>query len=83
MDRTEHPAFSLKVFDGEQLEELPITRTPGELFELEDLIKTLVNTSKQGKSSFCGAEDGRWAVYLCLATQQSIDSKSIVQIIDS
>jgi len=82
MDRTEQPTFSLKVFDGARLKELPIARTPGELFELEDQIKMLVDAFRHGKPPSCDAEDGRWAVHLCLAAQQSVDSQSIVQIID-
>jgi myo-inositol 2-dehydrogenase/D-chiro-inositol 1-dehydrogenase len=34
MDRTLHPTFSLRKFDGESVVEIPITQTPGEVYEL-------------------------------------------------
>ena len=71
MDRTEHPTFFLKAFDGERLEELAITRTPGELFELEDQIAATVALVRDGRPVPADGEDGRWAVALCMATGKS------------
>ena len=38
MDRTFHPTFSLRVLRGEQVEEIPVPRPPGEVYELDDEI---------------------------------------------
>ncbi len=74
MDRTEHPSFFLKAFDGEELKELPIARTAGELFELEDQMAAMVAAIKNDKPISCTGEDGKWSVALCLATQRSIET---------
>lgn len=80
MDRTEHPTFFLKVFDGEQLQELAIARPAGELFELEDQMTTMVAAISEGKPISCTGEDGKWAVAMCLATQRSIETGQPVPI---
>jgi myo-inositol 2-dehydrogenase/D-chiro-inositol 1-dehydrogenase len=41
-DRTLHPTFSLRAFDGEQVQEVPIYKVTGEVFELEDQMAMLV-----------------------------------------
>ncbi len=73
MDRTEHPTFFLKAFDGEKLQEIPIARAAGELFELEDQIIGMVDAVQNGKPISCSGEDGKWSVAMCLATQRSIE----------
>jgi myo-inositol 2-dehydrogenase/D-chiro-inositol 1-dehydrogenase len=80
MDRTRHPTFSLRGFDGEQVREIPITRTTGELFELEDQIAMLAAAVRDNRPLSCTAEDGRWSVAMCLAAQQSVDSGTVVAI---
>ena len=72
MDRTEHPTFFLKAFDGKELKELPIARAAGELFELEDQMAAMVAAIQHGKPISCAGEDGKWSVAMCLATQRSI-----------
>ncbi|MCU0915520.1 MAG: Gfo/Idh/MocA family oxidoreductase [Planctomycetes bacterium] len=74
MDRTRHPTFFLKAFDGQNVEELPITRSAGELFELEEQIAAMVATVRDGRSSPCTGQDGQWSVAMCLATQMSIQT---------
>ena len=71
MDRTRHPTFSLRAFDGEQVSTVPIDKPTGELFELEDQIARLVSTQQTGQPLHCTAEDGRWSVAMCLAAEQS------------
>ncbi len=80
LDRTRHPAFFLKAFDGEKVEEVPITRSAGELFELEDQMAMLVAAVRGTGSLSCTGEDGRWSVAMCLAAQQSVDSGKPVRI---
>ncbi len=72
MDRTEHPTFFLKVFDGENLEEVEIARAAGELFELEDQMGAMVGAIRGEERIACSGEDGKWSVAMCLATQRSI-----------
>jgi myo-inositol 2-dehydrogenase/D-chiro-inositol 1-dehydrogenase len=74
MDRTRHATFFLKTFDGENVTELPITRSTGELFELEEQIAAVVATIRDGRPSPCTGQDGRWSVAMCLATQMSVET---------
>jgi myo-inositol 2-dehydrogenase / D-chiro-inositol 1-dehydrogenase len=74
MDRTLHPTFSLRAFDGEQVQQIPIDKVTGEVFELEDQIAMLVSAIRQGGDLSCSAVDGRWSVAMCLAAQQSVES---------
>jgi myo-inositol 2-dehydrogenase/D-chiro-inositol 1-dehydrogenase len=72
MDRTLHPTFSLRAFDGESVSEVPIDKVTGEVFELEDQMAMLVSAVRDGKPLTCTAEDGRWSVAMCLAASQSV-----------
>jgi len=80
MDRTRHPTYFLKAFDGEKLEEVPVTRTTGELFELEDHMAILVEAIRDGRQLPCRGEDGRWSVAMCLAAAQSAETGQVVKI---
>ena len=82
MDRTRHPTFSLRAFDGEQLRALPIEKATGELFELEDQIGMLVRAIRDGAPLTCTAEDGRWSVAMCLAAQRSVDTGRVIGLDD-
>jgi myo-inositol 2-dehydrogenase/D-chiro-inositol 1-dehydrogenase len=73
MDRTLHPTFSLRAFDGEQVQPIPIDKVTGEVFELEDQMAMLVAAIRQGGKLSCSAADGRWSVAMCLAAQQSVE----------
>jgi myo-inositol 2-dehydrogenase/D-chiro-inositol 1-dehydrogenase len=72
MDRVRKASFFLKAFDGEKLEEIPITRGAGELYELEEQIAAMVAAVRDGTPSPCTGEDGKWSVAMCLATQMSV-----------
>jgi myo-inositol 2-dehydrogenase/D-chiro-inositol 1-dehydrogenase len=74
MDRTRHPTFFLKAFDGRNVEELPITRSAGELFELEEQMAAVVASVREGRPPSCPGRDGRWSVAMCLATQMSVQT---------
>ncbi|QGJ69948.1 Myo-inositol 2-dehydrogenase / D-chiro-inositol 1-dehydrogenase [Planctomycetales bacterium 10988] len=80
LDRTRHPTFSLRAFDGEEVKTLPIEKITGELFELEDQIAMLVKALNEDKPLSCSAEDGRWSVLMCLAAQESVDTGQPVEI---
>ncbi len=75
LDRTQHPTFFLKLLDGGQLQDVPIARTAGELFELEDQIQAAAAALRgQVAPATATGQDGKWAVAMCLATQASVHS---------
>lgn len=80
LDRTRHPDFSLRAFDGKKLEEVPIERAAGELFELEDQMAMLVGAVRHGRPVACTAQDGRWSVAMCLAAQRSVETGQPVEL---
>ena len=74
MDRTRHPTYTLRAFDGDSVTTIPIDRPTGELFELEDQVAQMVATLRTGIPLHCSAEDGRWSVAMCLAAEESVKS---------
>jgi myo-inositol 2-dehydrogenase/D-chiro-inositol 1-dehydrogenase len=82
MDRTLRPTFSLRAFDGENVQEITIDKITGEVFELEDQMAMLVKAIREGGTLSCSADDGRWSVAMCLAAQQSVDCGAPVAIRD-
>jgi myo-inositol 2-dehydrogenase/D-chiro-inositol 1-dehydrogenase len=80
MDRTLHPTYSLKHHDGQAVTDVPITRIPGELFELEDEMAMLVQAIQANRPPAVTGTDGRWAVALCLAAQCSVDSGAVIEL---
>ena len=74
LDRTRHPTFWLKHFDGQRLAELPLEKPTGEVFELEDEIAMVVNCVRHGGPPAASGHDGRWSVALCLAAQRSVET---------
>ncbi|HEX6963950.1 MAG TPA: Gfo/Idh/MocA family oxidoreductase [Lacipirellula sp.] len=80
MDRTLHPTFSLRAFNGGDVIDVPIEKITGEVFELEDQMAMFVRAIRDGEPLACPAEDGRWSVAMCLAAQRSVDSGARVNI---
>jgi myo-inositol 2-dehydrogenase/D-chiro-inositol 1-dehydrogenase len=80
MDRTRHPTFWLKQFDGDRLTEIPFDKPTGEVFELEDQAAMLVRAIREGGPLACTGNDGRWSVALCLAAQRSVDTGQVVEL---
>lgn len=74
MDRTRHPTFSLRAFDGKTVRTIPIEKMTGELFELEDQIERVARAIRGEVPLHCSADDGRWSVAMCLAAQASVES---------
>jgi myo-inositol 2-dehydrogenase/D-chiro-inositol 1-dehydrogenase len=72
MDRTLHPTFSLRAFDGESVTTIPIEKITGEVFELEDEIALVARAVRDGGPLAATGEDGRWSVAMCLAATQSV-----------
>lgn len=72
MDRTLHPTFSLKHFDGEKVHDVPIQKRSGEVYELEEQLKNMAEVARGGELRCATGEDGRWAVALCAKAQESV-----------
>ena len=73
LDRTRHPTFSLRAFNGDQVQTVPIERSSGELFELEEQIAMFVRAIGGEGPLACPAEEGRWSVAMCQAAQKSVE----------
>jgi len=73
-DRTEHPEFSLKVFDGETVRDATPEKITGEIFELQDHMAMLVAAVRDGGPLTSTGVDGMWSVAMCLAAEASIKS---------
>ncbi len=78
MDRTFHPTFWLKHFDGENVREVPIEKITGEVFELVDQITAMSAAVREGALLPATGEDGRWSVAMCLRAQQSVETGKLV-----
>jgi myo-inositol 2-dehydrogenase/D-chiro-inositol 1-dehydrogenase len=72
MDRTFTPTFSLRVQRGSTLEEIPIPRAAGEVFELEDQFARFLQAVQTGTAPAATGTDGCWSVRLCLKAQESV-----------
>jgi myo-inositol 2-dehydrogenase/D-chiro-inositol 1-dehydrogenase len=71
MDRTFEPTFRMQLERGGAVEEVPIPRAAGEVFELEDQFARFVRCLRgEGVPAATGA-DGEWSVRLCLLAQES------------
>jgi myo-inositol 2-dehydrogenase/D-chiro-inositol 1-dehydrogenase len=73
-DRTFTPTCSLKYFDGETLQLVPITRPTGEVYELVEQIQAVSRSVRQGVALPATGEDGRWSVEMCLLAQKSVET---------
>jgi myo-inositol 2-dehydrogenase / D-chiro-inositol 1-dehydrogenase len=82
MDRTLHPTFSLRYNDGETVSDVPLARSSGEVFELEDEIAMMVRAVRAGVRPAATGEDGRWSVGLCCAAQRSVETGQVVALRD-
>jgi myo-inositol 2-dehydrogenase/D-chiro-inositol 1-dehydrogenase len=80
MDRTFHPTFSLKYFDGEKSREIPVTKITGEVYELEDELANLAEAARGGTLRCATGEDGRWSVAMCLKAQESADTGQVIKL---
>jgi myo-inositol 2-dehydrogenase / D-chiro-inositol 1-dehydrogenase len=72
MDRTFEPSFRLQLTRGDRVEEVPINKPSGEVYELVDEIARVAQAVRDGTPVACTGEDGRWSVAMCLAAQESL-----------
>lgn len=80
MDRTFHPSFSLRIQRGDQLEEIPIPRPAGEVYELEEQFQRFLQAIETGIAPAATGEDGRWSVAMCLKAQEAVESGTMVRL---
>jgi myo-inositol 2-dehydrogenase/D-chiro-inositol 1-dehydrogenase len=79
-DRTFEPAFGFKLQRGGAVEEVPIPRPAGEVFELEHQFARFVRCVRgEGAPAATGA-DGEWSVRLCLKAQESAERGTPVAV---
>ena len=78
-DRTRHPKFYLKASNGDGVQDIPIDKITGEVYELEDQIEMIVRAARDGEPLRATGEDGKWSVAMCLAAQRSVDTGAPVQ----
>jgi myo-inositol 2-dehydrogenase/D-chiro-inositol 1-dehydrogenase len=74
-DRTTEPHAFLKVFDGENLADVPLEKQSGEVFELRSEIARCVEMVRSGAAPAATARDGLWSAGLCLVAEESIRQK--------
>ena len=72
LDRTLEPSFSLRVFDGEKVEDVDLKKQSGEVFELREEIAMMVRCVRDGARPAATGEDGMWSTALCLASEESV-----------
>jgi len=72
LDRTLEPTAFLRVFDGEKLEEVKLTKQSGEVFELREEIAQSIEMVRTGKKPIASGLDGLWSAGLCLVAEESI-----------
>ena len=77
MDRTWNPTFVLKHFDGHTVQEAPLTRPTGEVYDLSDQIADMAEAVADERLPSVTGEDGRWAVAMCLKAQDSADAGTV------
>jgi myo-inositol 2-dehydrogenase / D-chiro-inositol 1-dehydrogenase len=72
MDRTFAPTFSLRIQRGSTLEDIPIPRPAGEVFELEDQFARFLQAAQTGMAPAADGADGCWSVRMCVKAQESV-----------
>lgn len=81
MDRTLEPTCFLKIFDGENLTEVPLEQhSSGEVFELREEIEHCVKMVRGQAEPTASGRDGLWSAGLCLLAEQSIREGKPVRI---
>lgn len=79
-DRTFHPTFWLKRMQGPLVEDIPIAKPTGEVFELETQLAGFIRAVREGMPPAATGHDGRWAVAMCLKAQESVRKDELVQM---
>ncbi|HEV2969541.1 MAG TPA: Gfo/Idh/MocA family oxidoreductase [Pirellulales bacterium] len=72
LDRTFQPTFRLQMLKQEEVVEVPLGGTPGEVYELVEEMRMVTQAIRKGALPGCTGEDGRWSVAMCLKAEESI-----------
>ncbi len=72
MDRTFAPTFGLQLLSGDHLEDVPIEKKSGEVYELVDEVAAFVQAIRENRPPVCDGDDGRWSVAMCVKAEQSL-----------
>jgi len=80
VDRTFHPTYSLKHFDGQTIRDVPIENKPGEVYELADAMDDFAEAIRTNRPTRVSGEDGLKSVYLCLKAQESVAKECVVAL---
>lgn len=72
LDRTFDPTFSLRLQHGSTLEDVPIPRGAGEVFELADQFARFIDAIETGVPPAATGADGAWSVRMCLRAEESV-----------
>jgi len=72
MDRTFEPSFHLKVRRGDAVEQVPIAKPSGEVYELVDQVAAVVDAVRTRGSPPCTGDDGWWSTAMCLRAEESM-----------
>ena len=70
--RAPQPTYGLRHLCGEVLEDVPVTKSTGEVIELEENIAAMVHCVNEDKIPPATGVDGKWAVALCAAAMKSV-----------
>jgi myo-inositol 2-dehydrogenase/D-chiro-inositol 1-dehydrogenase len=79
MDRTFEPTFWLRHRHGEAVDEVPLTKITGEVYELRDQVDMMVRAILDNAPLSATGSDGRWSVAMCLKAQESVDRAAEVK----
>lgn len=80
LDRDERARYQLIYFDGDKAEEIHISEPTGEVYELTMEIEEMVKAVEEGREPPVTGWDGREAVRLCLAAEESVRTGQVVQL---
>ena len=78
MDRTLHPSFFLKAFDGKEVKDVPIEKITGELYELEDQLDRMADIIAGKATIHCTGDEGLRAVQLSAAVLDSAKQGNVL-----
>lgn len=76
MDRTFEPTFGLRLQRGENVEEVPIPKASGEVYELVDEVAAVVRAVREGAPAAvpCSGIDAWWSAAMCLKAAESVET---------
>ena len=83
MDRDLHPKSSLQYYDGNEVQDIPLEKPVGELFELEEEVAGFANAILNNSAPAAGGVDGIWSVRLCEAAQESIQQRCEISVTEA